>query len=512
VRRAIREHLRDFVAIIALLALALAVVGVILVQQRADFPDWFPGLGEDRFELKAELTSAQAVTPGQGQTVNIAGIRVGSITKVELEQGDAVVSMEIDNQYAPLIHEDATFLLRPRTGLADMTLELDPGTEEAKQIEEGATVPDSQTAPNVNPDEILSSLDADTRGFLRLLLADGGRALGSRGEQLSALLRRFEPTTRDIARFQGALAERRANLSQVIHNYRLLVGELGKHDTELRQFVDSSNAVLASFADQEASIRSALRELPPTLSETRSALASADRFARVAGPASNRLVPAARALGPALRQVRPLFRKTAAPIRDQIRPFTRQVRTPLTHLNQASKGLAESTPALSSSFSELNILFNELAYNPPGAADEGYLFWLSWLNHNANSLFSFSDAHGPLLRGLVLANCGTVALAESVGRIRPYLLTLDEATNVPRQVEVCGLPTTRSTAPSLEDREEVDRLPGGREAQRPTAPSPQADSSAAPPATAATPAPPTTTTTTTEETTEAATPETEGAP
>jgi phospholipid/cholesterol/gamma-HCH transport system substrate-binding protein len=451
-RRAIREHLRDFIAIVSLVALALAVVVVILVEQQADFPDWVPGLGEDRFELEAELTSAQAVTPGQGQSVNVAGIRVGAISAVEVEQGNAVVSMEIENDYAPLIREDASFLLRPRTGLADMSLELDPGSEDAQPIEEGTTVPEAQTAPNVNPDEILASLDADTRDFLRLLLADGGKALGNRGEELSAVLRRFEPTTRDIAEFSGALAERRENLRRVIHNFGLLVTELGRRDVELRRFVDSSNAVLGSFANQEAAIREALRELPPTLRETRAGLASSHRLARVLGPASRRLVPAARALAPALRQVRPLFRRTAGPIRDQIRPFTRRVADPIRHLNQASKGLAESTPALRGGFEHLNILFNQLAYNPPGAQDEGYLFWVSWLNHNLNNTLTLRDAHGPIVRSLVLANCGTAQLAESVARIRPFLLTLAEGTAIPRSADICppGF-IFREDAPDLAD-------------------------------------------------------------
>lgn len=436
-RRAIREHLRDFIAIIALVVLAFVVLLVILVEQKANFPDWVPGLGGDKFELQAELTSAQAVTPGQGQSVNIAGIRVGAISSVEVEQGNALVTMQVDPEYAPLIHEDASFLLRPRTGLNDMVLELDPGTEDSPAVEEGTTIPNSQTAPPVNPDEILASLDADTRGFLRLLLADGGKALGNRSEEFSAVLRRFEPTVRDIATFQGALAERRRQLSRVIHNFGLLTEELGRNDDQLRTFVDSSNAVMGSFANQEAAIREALRELPPTLKETRAALDSSARFADVAGPASRRLVPAAQALGPALRQVRPLFRKTAAPIENEIRPFTRQIQKPVRHLNQASKGLAEATPSLRSSFADLNILFNQLAYNPPGAQDEGYLFWLSWLNHNTNSLFTLRDAHGPMRRGIVLVNCGTTRLAEQVANARPFLRTLYDMTLTPTTAQIC---------------------------------------------------------------------------
>ena len=85
-RRVIREHSRDFAAIVVLFVFALVTVLVIFSQQRLTFPGWVPLVGEDRFELKAELSSAQAVTPGQGQTVNIAGIKVGDITRVDLRR------------------------------------------------------------------------------------------------------------------------------------------------------------------------------------------------------------------------------------------------------------------------------------------------------------------------------------------------------------------------------------------------------------------------------------------
>ena len=184
-RRVIREHLRDFIAVIGLFLIGLAVTGYVLSQQQQPYPSWIPVLGDDRFELKAELSTAQAVTPGQGQTVNISGVKAGDISKVELVDGNAVVTMLVEAKYADLIHPNATVLLRPRTGLQDMTMELDPGTG-SQPIEEGTTLPLSQTEPNVNPDQILAALDGDTRDYLQLLLQAGGEGLGGRGKELSA--------------------------------------------------------------------------------------------------------------------------------------------------------------------------------------------------------------------------------------------------------------------------------------------------------------------------------------
>jgi phospholipid/cholesterol/gamma-HCH transport system substrate-binding protein len=437
VRRAIREHLRDFVAIGVLVILALVTTGVILASQTTILPSWIPVLGEEKFELKAEFSSAQAVTPGQGQTVTIAGINVGQVSGSELESGRAIVTMQVDNKYASLIHPDASLLLRPRTGLQDMTIEVDPGTG-GQEVEEGATLPLASSQPNVQPDQIFASLDGDTRSFLQLLLQAAGKGLGGNGPKLAAGLKRFEPFARDIARINGALAKRRQNIKRAITNFGLLSRELGHRDTQLEGFVRSSNDVLASFARQADSLRATLRELPATLRETRRALVSGDRFALELGPSSRALIPAARALAPALREARPLFRNTVGPIRDQIRPFTRAVQKPLRHVNQGAKPLANSTTQLAKLFGDLNLLFNALAYNPPGSAQEGYLFWLSWLNHATNALFFTQDAGGPLRHGLVLLSCDTAQAAEAVGFGDVGLKTITQISGVPTPAEIAA--------------------------------------------------------------------------
>jgi phospholipid/cholesterol/gamma-HCH transport system substrate-binding protein len=436
--RALREHLRDVVAIIALTAAGLFAGFVILANQRASIPEWVPVFGQNRFELKAELSTAQAVTPGQGQTVVVAGIRVGDIAQVELEEGHAVVTMDVENEYAPLINEDASMLLRPKTGLQDMVLEVDPGVSD-EDIEEGSTVPLASTLPNVNPDEFLASLDADTQAFLKLLLAGGATALDpeqGRDRKLASALRQFEPFARDIARLNQGLAQRRESISRSIHNFRLLSDELAAKDADLTAFVDSSDAVLQRFANQEASIRAALRELPGTLKETKGALKVGNKFALNALPATRDSLPGARALKPALEALQPFLTETVAPIRDQIRPFTTQVIAPVTDLRKATSGLGKTIPPLRVGFTRLNEIFNALAANPEGSA-ESYLFYVPWLNHNVNLIGTPQDSQGNLLRGLIMNSCKTARLADGVFATVPYIFTLAQATRFPMTPEIC---------------------------------------------------------------------------
>lgn len=437
---AIRKHLRDFVAIIVLLVIALVVSLFILANQRLSLPPGVPVLGKDYVDIEAELTTAQAVTPGQGQTVNIAGVEVGEIASVDLENGKAVVGLKIEREHAR-IYRDATILLRPKTGLKDMVAELTPGTPEAGELSEGERIPASQTLPDVNLDEILASLDADTRDYLRLLLGDGATALRGNGRELARTIRRFEPTARYAREANEQLALRRRNLRRVVHNFSLLMEELGDRDAQVANFVESSNQVFATLANQEANIRATLRELPSTLDETQDALASVDRMASVLGPTLEDLRPGARALGPSLRATRPFLADTTPIIRDDLRPFARAALPTVRELRPAMRDLAAATPNLTRSFRVLNALLNTLAYNPPGRSEEGYLFWLSWANHVGATVFATQDAHGPIRHGIVVFNCQTAELLETVAGTNPALGTLVELLNGPTSSEICSRET-----------------------------------------------------------------------
>jgi phospholipid/cholesterol/gamma-HCH transport system substrate-binding protein len=446
-RTAIRKHLGDFLAVVALVVIALAVSGVILGKQRLSLPGWVPLIGKNWFNLNAELATAQSVTPGQGQTVNIAGVQVGEISSVRLQDGRAIIGMRIQPRYSR-VYRNATVLLRPKTGLKDMVAELNPGDASAGRLHDGDTIPVAQTLPDVNLDEILSSLDADTRDYLRLLLADGAQGLGSTrsGRALGQDIRRIQPTARYARRVNEALAQRRESIKRVVHNFSLLTAELGRRDTRLADFVDNSNAVFGSLASEDAAIRQTLAQLPSTLAVTRSTLAKAATMANVLGPTLSALRPGARALGPSLRQTQPFLRATTPIIRDELRPFARASLPTVRQLRPALRDLAAATPDLTRIFKVVNYLLNELAYNPPGKASEGFLFWLAWANHDGDAVFSTQDAHGPIRRGLIVFSCQTAQLLDAVSAANPQLGTLVALLGGPTQQQICPKSTQSPTA------------------------------------------------------------------
>jgi phospholipid/cholesterol/gamma-HCH transport system substrate-binding protein len=429
-----RGRSKDTIAIAVLVALGIVMTLWIFTQQKASLPSWVPIVGEEFVQISGEFSTAQAVTPGQGQAVDVAGIQIGKVTSVDLEDGHAVVGMDIEPKYLELIHPDASLLLRPKTNLNDMVVEVDPGTANG-HVKDGHVFPLSRTEPNVNLDAFLATLDADTRQYIQLLVAGGAQGIGNRGRQLSGVFRRFQPFAHYIADLNRAVARRRVAVARAIHDFGLLTTELGRHDSQIASWVSSSKAALGNFANQQQAIQETLTEFPSALGAAESAFASANRFSDAARPALLGLIPQAQALRPALRANAKLFQQTVAPIRDQIRPFTRQTRPVLTHAKQGSADFAKSVRGFGNSVGAFNSFLNELAYKPKDSR-QSFLFYLPWLNHDVNASFNLDDPAGPIGRGLTLFSCNGIDLAYSFAAGKPWILTVLQGANVPRKTQL----------------------------------------------------------------------------
>jgi phospholipid/cholesterol/gamma-HCH transport system substrate-binding protein len=423
VKRAIKTHSRDFAAIIALLVGAIVISAYVLLHQGFRFPV----VQSSPFSDYVELQTGQAVTPGQGQSVRVSGVQIGDIGAITLKNGHAVVRMDIEPKYRHLIHTDATVLLRPRTGLADMFLELNPGRAPAPVAPVGYTIPMSNSLPDVNLDEVLSTLDSDTRAYLNQLINGAGLGLKNRGGQLAQILERYEPTHRDLARLNRAVAVRGADLRQLINSLARLNTALGQKQAQIVQLVDASATVFHAFANHDADISAALRLLPGTLRQTTATLDRVTAFANALGPAATNLLPMARALPAANTALRALAVPSTPIVRDQIRPFVRAARPVIRQLRPAAARLASATPNLLTTFTVLKHLVNLLGYNP-GPNIHGYLWWLAWLDHNARTLFSNQDANGNIRNLFLQLSCASLAqmandtpAAEAVMNLTPIL-------------------------------------------------------------------------------------------
>ena len=410
-KRVIMKNLRNFIAIIALAVIALGVAAYILNEQRFRFPL----LSETPLKYEMALSSAAAVTPGQGQNVQVAGVQVGEITGVKLENGRAIVKVGIERKYKGLIRKDASALLRPRTGLKDMFIQLTPGSKGAPKAPEGFRIGIANTLPDVDLHEILSELDGRTRDYVRLLANGAGDGLKGRGDDLAEVFRRFRPTFRDLKLVNREVAKEHGSLRRLITSLARLNERLADDPQDLTELVDTSATTFRAFASEDDNLRDTISELAPTLTQARKTLRVVRPFAEELGPATSSLIPAMRALNRANPKVERLGKAATPIVRDEIRPFIRSARPVVRDLAPAAEGLAETFPELTRNVKVLNRFFNMLAFNPNGrepadkpGREEGYLWWLAWVSHQGTNLQNIDDANGPMRPVFLTGTCTTL--------------------------------------------------------------------------------------------------------
>lgn len=429
--KGVRDNGKWLGVIAFLVVTATLAGGYILTQQRLANP--FAA----KYTVNAAFSTATGLNPGLGQPVNVAGVRVGTITTVTLREGTAIVKMEVKPGKLKHIFKDAHAVLVPNTPLKDMQVELSPGTAAAGVAPDKYVIPVARTAPPVDSDELLNALDTDTRAFFQVLVNGVDKGLDGRKDDLQAVLRTLQPTAKDLGRVTGALAGRRTELRRLVNSMATLTKATATKDTELAQVIRRGNTTLQALAGQEGALRASTRKLPGTLSLTNTTLVNLQAFTRQTTPTLDGLVPVLNKLRPALKATDQLALKATPIVRDPVRPLVREAQPVAADLSPTTRDLSRVAPALTSAFRVLNYTVNELAYNPAGD-DEGFLFWLSWFAHNGNSFTSTQDAHGSQWRGLAIVSCNS--LIDTVGG-----LTGNPAGALPAPVGA-GVPAPASNA------------------------------------------------------------------
>jgi phospholipid/cholesterol/gamma-HCH transport system substrate-binding protein len=409
-----RRSARHALALLLVIVIGTTCGALILRSQRLANPF------ASYYTLSADFPSATAVVAGLGEPVNVAGVRVGQIIGTSLRGGVAVIRMQIDPTKIPRIYHGAHADLVPRTPLEDMQINISPGDRRAGALASGATIPVGQTVTPVAADELLGSLDTDTRTWLESLLVSLGQATSGRGRDIRALLQAFGPTAQQLRELTSLMAARRADLAELVHDFGGVMHAASQKDGQLRTMVQAGQQVVGALASQDVALRQSVAALPPTLQSTRTTLRDLIGFADALGPTSKALEPSARSLPATLRRTRTVLRSAALLPLEQIRPFVSAVR-PLTRtLPTLSANLKLEVPALIDSFKVLAYTTNELAYHP-SARNPGFLYWLAWFAHNSDSFISNSDANGAAWRLLLLSSCGSLSTLPT-GSVVPQLV------------------------------------------------------------------------------------------
>jgi phospholipid/cholesterol/gamma-HCH transport system substrate-binding protein len=261
------------------------------------------------YTIHATFSSAAGLRPSS--LVRIAGVDVGKVQSISPVSGckvsgsapctAATVTMTIDNEGLPL-HTDATFRIRPRIFLeGDFFVDVSPGTASAPKAPSGYTFPIQQGVEPVQLDQVLTSLQSDTRRNLQILLQQYGKAVKVGGPAYNASIQYWLPAyqyTSVVA--HDALGIQPHDLSNWIAAQATVAGALSAHPQNLENLITGLNTTANAFASQNVALQNALAELPVTLAAAIPAFNALNAAFPPLRALSRALVPGVTSAGPAI--------------------------------------------------------------------------------------------------------------------------------------------------------------------------------------------------------------------
>jgi phospholipid/cholesterol/gamma-HCH transport system substrate-binding protein len=308
----------------ALIILVLILIGTYLAATK-EIPF------KHEYEVKAVFTNAANIR--KSSPVRIAGVNVGEVKSVERMGDNAEVTFTVKDEGRP-IRDDAQVEIRPRIFLeGNFFLDVKPGSPSADELDDGGTIPVSQTSTAVQLDQILTSLQAPDRENLQKLLRGYGTALNH--EPTAAEDRGQDPSTygetgaqsvndsfkygpsasRDSAIVNEALQGTEPHdLSKLIAANAQVFDALVQREQQLADLVTNFNVTAGAFASESTNLSETVRLLAPTLENATPALRNTNAtfpylraFARDIQPGIEEL-PATIAASPAwLKQAKGLM-------------------------------------------------------------------------------------------------------------------------------------------------------------------------------------------------------------
>jgi phospholipid/cholesterol/gamma-HCH transport system substrate-binding protein len=224
----------------AFMLVVLIILGVLILRiERIGFGD-----GEAR-NLLARFESVEGLD--EGSPVRVAGVRVGYVEEVGLEDGEAVVRLAVVPGVE--VREGATAQIRSEGMLGENYVAIQPGPTGAPELAGGAVI---RGVPSTGFDDVLDTVGA-VGGDVKQVTQSLRNVLGTpEGE------RRLEEILANIAELtaqtQQLVAENRTEVRETIGNFRdvsaTLRDELPRLAEKMGRLADNIDALVADNRDE----------------------------------------------------------------------------------------------------------------------------------------------------------------------------------------------------------------------------------------------------------------------
>ncbi len=366
-RRALPRRMGDFV--LDSPWVVLAIVGLLL------FTWWAIGSRTSDHKVRAAFSSAVSIAPGLD--VQIDGVDVGKVGKVEYEDGQALVEIGVDDHAWPL-RRGATASLRFGTTLGNGTrrVDLEPGPPDAPEIPENGIIATRDTVTPVEFDEIFDTFDPRTRQGFEGTFERGAQNLEGRAKDLREGLRRAAPTFETTGSLLEDVARDGAALRKLVAAGHRSTRTLAAKRPVISDLVSVMATTFDTFGRNTEGIRESLDEFAPTLRDARTTLARTDRSLDVLDGLVADLRPGLAQLQPLLTTARP----AAKDLRELAPATNSTVRTLRSAAPPVTTFLDEGVPFAERAEPVLGRLAEQMKCVRPYAPEIAAFFsnWSSW--------------------------------------------------------------------------------------------------------------------------------------
>lgn len=317
------------VAAFAAVTAAAVLVGLLLF-----------GGGGSGYQVKATFLNASQLV--KGNSVQVAGIRAGSVDEIKITQdGQAEITMNVSDDYAPLpAGTRAQIRQASQSGIANRYVDLRipghetqagagaPAVEDDAQaqtagiIENGGSLGVDKTEAAVDLDQLFNTLNPKTRRSLQRFLEGSAKMYAGRTKEANRGFRYLNPSLSRTARLFRELNRDTPALERFIVDSSKLVTALAERRDDLAALIGNLNTTTRAIGDEKLALADAIGRFPgfmrqanTTFVNLRSTLDEVEPFVDASKPVARKLRPFLNELRPFARDARPTIRDLSAVVR-----------------------------------------------------------------------------------------------------------------------------------------------------------------------------------------------------
>lgn len=297
-RAASHSRGRPFLIAVGLLGIGLTLLMVYIA---FNAPNSIPG--RSYYTVEAAFTNADNVTPHS--QVRLGGKLVGQVLDPRVEDGIAVVDLQLDPKYGPL-KSDSRVEVRPRSPVGVRYVEVEPGTS-GTELDDGERIPARQTNSTTPLDEVLATFDPATKASTQVMMRSLGQGFAGRGSELNDAIGDGVKTLRGTDEVLGSINRRKGATENLIRGGASAASAVDPVRRTLGRGFEVQARALRPFSDRRESLGNILEQAPPTLSALRTQLPAVDGLVgNVRGFAAN-MRPGLEAAPTAFRRLSAMF-------------------------------------------------------------------------------------------------------------------------------------------------------------------------------------------------------------